>query len=507
MSRARTHIPRVLSIAGTDPSGGAGIQADLKSIAAAGGYGMAVVTALVAQNTRGVRSVHTPPVSFLVEQLDAVSDDVEIDAVKIGMLGGAEVIGAVSSWLDRVRPPIVVLDPVMVATSGDRLLERDAEDALRALCERVDLVTPNVPELALLLRESPAGTWPEVRAQAEQLSRTLGVRVLAKGGHLDGPDAVDALVDARTQPPDVAEYSAGRVVTTSTHGTGCSLSSAIAARVARDGDWNAAVAESKRWLLESIRGADALHVGSGNGPVHHFAGLWERGGLRTRPTLDEVREEWWRSIAGVRADIDRLPFVRGLGEGTLPRAAFLWYLAQDALYLRDYARLLAEASRRAPSRDEQAFWARSASGALDGELQLHDEWLSGVPGGNVDPAPSTTAYLDHLHASAREGYDVLIAALLPCFWLYQDVGVRLERHSHAAHPYASWLETYADPAFAEATDTALRWVTRTAARADEERRRRMAEAFRASAVHEREFFAAPLREAGPHGVDSRPSLQ
>ncbi len=505
MSGQPVRIPRVLSVAGTDPSGGAGIHADLKSIAAAGGYGMAVVTALVAQNTRGVRSVHTPPVAFLVEQLEAVSDDVEIDAVKIGMLGGAEAIGAVSSWLDRVRPPIVVLDPVMVATSGDRLLERDAEDALRDLCRRADLVTPNVPELALLVGSTPARTWTEVRAQAERLSRTLGVRVLAKGSHLDGPDAVDALVDAATEPPTVVEYPARRVATTSTHGTGCSLSSAIATRVASDGDWDAAVAESKRWLLESIRGADALHVGSGNGPVHHFAGLWGRGGLRTRPTPDEVREEWWRSIADVRAEIDRLPFVRGLGDGTLPSEPFLWYLAQDALYLRDYARLLAEASRQAPSRDEQAFWARSASGALDGELQLHDEWLSPVPGGEVAPAPSTIAYLDHLHASAREGYDVLIAALLPCFWLYQDVGVRLERRSHAAHPYASWLETYADPGFSVATETALGWVARAAARADEDHRRRMADAFRASAVHEREFFAAPLLEESPPSVaGSRP---
>ena len=145
-----TSIPRVLSIAGTDPTGGAGIQADLKSIAANGGYGMAVVTALVAQNTMGVRSVHLPPASFLIEQLDAVSDDVEIDAVKIGMLANAEIIDTVRGWLGRVRPPLVVLDPVMVATSGDRLLDVEAEVAMRSLLSQVDLVTPNIPELAVL---------------------------------------------------------------------------------------------------------------------------------------------------------------------------------------------------------------------------------------------------------------------------------------------------------------------------------------------------------------------
>ncbi|MGQ3257261.1 MAG: bifunctional hydroxymethylpyrimidine kinase/phosphomethylpyrimidine kinase, partial [Microbacterium aurantiacum] len=179
-------VPRVLSIAGTDPTGGAGVHADLKSIAANGGYGMAVVTALVAQNTRGVRSVHMPPVEFLTQQLDAVSDDVAIDAVKIGMLGTVEVIRAVEEWLGRVTPPVVVLDPVMIATSGDRLLDRAAEEALRTLVARVDLVTPNIPELAILAGEPVATGWDDVIAQAARVAERHGVRVLAKGGHLAG---------------------------------------------------------------------------------------------------------------------------------------------------------------------------------------------------------------------------------------------------------------------------------------------------------------------------------
>lgn len=168
-------VPRILSIAGTDPTGGAGIQADLKSIAANGGYGMAVVTALVAQNTHGVRSVHTPPAAFLREQLDAVSDDVVLDAVKIGMLGSAGVAQTVGAWLADVRPPAVVLDPVMVASSGDRLLSRDAEDALRGLLHGVDLVTPNLPELAALLGEEPRGggnrRWTRDAASPVRMTR------------------------------------------------------------------------------------------------------------------------------------------------------------------------------------------------------------------------------------------------------------------------------------------------------------------------------------------------
>lgn len=482
-------VPRVLSIAGTDPTGGAGIQADLKSIAANGGYGMAVVTALVAQNTRGVRSVHMPPVSFLREQLDAVSDDVEIDAVKIGMLGTAPVVEVVRAWLDRVAPPVVVLDPVMVATSGDRLLDVEAEHALRDLARAADLLTPNLPELAILAEESPATEWHEAVEQATRVSRRYDVRVLAKGGHLRGARVPDALVDARRDAVTVVEFGGTRIETTNTHGTGCSLSSAIATRVATSGEWSGAVAESKRWLTESIRHGSALAVGEGNGPVSHFAGLWERGGMTTRPTAPEVGDDWWDHIRDIREGIDRLPFVQGLGDGSLARGTFLSYLAQDALYLRDYARVLAEASRLSPTREEQAFWAASAQGALTGELQLHESWLSTHGVDAAAPDATTTAYLDHLLATAARGdYRVLVAALLPCFWLYHDVGSRLHPLSYAAHPYRSWLDTYADDGFAEATRAAIDTVTAAAATSDDATRAAMRSAFRISSAHELAFF-------------------
>jgi hydroxymethylpyrimidine kinase/phosphomethylpyrimidine kinase len=269
----------VLSIAGSDPTGGAGIQADLKSIAANGGYGMAVLTALVAQNTHGVRSVHLPPVTFLLEQLWAVSDDVEIDAVKIGMLATTDVILAVTQWLDAIKPLVVVLDPVMIATSRDRLLEPEAEQALRNLASRAHLLTPNIPELAILANEPVASDWQVVLDQAVRVSARYGVRVLAKGGHLLGNKVPDALVDATGEITVITEFPGTRIITTNTHGTGCSLSSAVATRFARSGQWVEAVAESKRWLTESIRHGAALEVGSGQGPINHFAGLWERGGI------------------------------------------------------------------------------------------------------------------------------------------------------------------------------------------------------------------------------------
>lgn len=271
-------LPRVLSIAGTDPTGGAGVQADLKSIAANRGYGMAVVTALVAQNTRGVRAIHTPPPEFLYEQLLAVSDDVTIDAVKIGMLGNVATVDVVASWLTEVASPIVVLDPVMIAASGQRLLDQDAQSAVTRLLSQVDLVTPNLPELGALLREPPATDWATAVAQSRRLSETHEVIVLVKGGHLHGPDSPDALVDVAGRlggGRTLFEVNAARVNSVNNHGTGCSLSSAVATRQAQLGDWTAALTVAKAWLQDSIEHADQLEVGSGHGPIHHFHRLWQ----------------------------------------------------------------------------------------------------------------------------------------------------------------------------------------------------------------------------------------
>ncbi|MDR6865425.1 hydroxymethylpyrimidine kinase/phosphomethylpyrimidine kinase/thiamine-phosphate diphosphorylase [Microbacterium resistens] len=509
-----TGPPRVLSIAGTDPSGGAGIQADIKSISANGGYAMTAITALVAQNTRGVREIHRPPSDFLRAQLDAVSDDIVVDAVKIGMLADTGIIRVVRSWLEEHRPPTIVLDPVMVATSGDRLLDAEAEEALRGLLPLVDVVTPNLPELAMLAQEEVAATWDDALAQAVRVAGRSGTLVLVKGGHLDGDDAPDALVEPGG---GISLFPGERIRTRSTHGTGCSLSSALATRRARGAAWPDAVAESRAWLRESIIAGSTLGVGGGHGPVHHFAGLWSRGGLETRPTADAVAADWWDRIARVRAGIDGLPFIRALADGDLPRSAFLFYLEQDALYLREYARTLAEAARTAPTSAQQAFWAGAARDAIAGELELHASWLgtaayadsdgagsSGAEAFGAEPAPATVAYLDHLRSAAFSGeHGVLIAALLPCFWLYADLGARLHggafgtRPQDPDHPYASWLATYADPGFEEANRRAIGFVAETAAGADPRTRERMRLAFERSVVYERAFFAAPMPNPMP----------
>ncbi|MDR6689307.1 hydroxymethylpyrimidine/phosphomethylpyrimidine kinase [Microbacterium sp. 1154] len=474
-------IPRVLSIAGTDPTGGAGIHADLKSIAAFGGYGMAVVTALVAQNTLGVRSVHVPPTTFLDEQLRAVSDDVTIDAVKIGMLGSTEVISTVDHWLTATRPPIVVLDPVMVATSGDRLLDADAEDAVRALCRRADLVTPNLPELAVLVREPRATTWEAAVAQARRLAATADTVVLLKGGHLDGEQSPDAIVDSAGVHP----VKGRRVDTPHTHGTGCSLSSAMATLAAHGLPWTEALARAKRWLTGALEHAEALHVGRGNGPIDHLHEL--------RPHIDlggSWSRERWDATASIRADVDACGFVRGLASGTLDREAFAWYLGQDLQYLREYARVLARAAALAPTVEEQRFWATASVSCLVEEAALHQ---SHVDPAGLESAPATRAYTDHLHAAAAAGsYAVLVAAILPCFVLYTDIGVRWRGTFDADHPYADWLTAYGDETFAASSAEAARIADAAARAASPPLRREMAAAYDRSMERELAFFEAPL---------------
>jgi hydroxymethylpyrimidine/phosphomethylpyrimidine kinase len=265
-------IPNVLTIAGSDPSGGAGIQADLKTFSALGAYGMSVLTGLTAQNTHGVRSVHAVPTKFVADQLDALVGDVRIDAVKIGMLTNAEVVDTVAAALAAHRPPFVVLDPVMVAKSGDRLLAADAVVHLRdVLIKHVDLITPNLPEAADLLGVAEATSEEEMRGQAAALA-ALGPAVLLKGGHLAGAESPDLLTTAAGEAP--ARLTARRVATTNDHGTGCTLSAAIAAlRPQRDG-WLAAVTDAKAYLTRALAAAARLDVGTGHGPVHHFHAWW-----------------------------------------------------------------------------------------------------------------------------------------------------------------------------------------------------------------------------------------
>ena len=259
--------PIALTIAGSDSSGGAGIQADLKTFAALGVYGASVITALTAQNTSGVTGIHQVPAEFVTAQIDAVFSDLAVGAVKIGMVAQPASIDAIVAGLTRWSPKHVVLDPVMVATSGDRLLAAEAVEALRRkLIPLAAVITPNLPEAAALLDEPVATSEAAVEDQGKRLL-AMGCRaVLIKGGHGQGAESTDYLIDAN----GTIVLAAPRVATKNTHGTGCSLSSAIAAGLAKGEGMEAAIRNAKAWISAAIAAADRFSVGHGHGPIHHF---------------------------------------------------------------------------------------------------------------------------------------------------------------------------------------------------------------------------------------------
>lgn len=270
-----TVIPNALTIAGVDPSGGAGILADIKAMSALGAYGTAVVAALTAQNTRAVTEIAPISPAFVAAQIDTLFADVRIDAVKIGMLGQQPVTRVVAERMAHWKPAHLVLDPVMIAKSGDTLLERSAIDELReALLPQATLVTPNLPEAGVLLDSRPVETVKEMRRVAERLRRLLaddGRRwVFLKGGHLPGDDTVDLLHDGDI----MLELPGRRIHTPNTHGTGCTLSAALAALLPQCADVPEAARRAKAYLVAAIAQSGELSVGSGHGPVHHFHALW-----------------------------------------------------------------------------------------------------------------------------------------------------------------------------------------------------------------------------------------
>ena len=266
-------IPIALTIAGSDSGGGAGIQADLKTFSALGVYGASVITALTAQNTQGVTGIHDTPPDFITAQIDAVFSDLDIKAVKIGMVSRLDAINAIVAGLNKWKPAHVVLDPVMVATSGDRLLAPDAIALLRTrLIPCAKIITPNLPEAAALLDQPIAKTEAEIEAQGRKLLAFGCPAVLIKGGHGEGAESADYLVTAS----ETLRLAAPRSATKNTHGTGCTLSSAIAANLAKGVPLKTAARNAKAYVSAAIAAADRLSVGKGHGPVHHFY-AFERG--------------------------------------------------------------------------------------------------------------------------------------------------------------------------------------------------------------------------------------
>jgi hydroxymethylpyrimidine kinase/phosphomethylpyrimidine kinase len=274
-------VPNVVSIAGSDPSGGAGIQADLATFAALRCHGTSVITALTAQNTCGVFAVHVVPPDFVARQIDVIFEDIEVAAVKIGMLATAETVAVVAARLAVHRPPFIVLDPVLAASSGEALAAAGVAAALiQHLFPLATLVTPNLAEAAVLGGTVVAAGHEGMREAAARLQARGARAVLIKGGHGDGPTSDDLLLDDRL----CRVVSAPRQATRNTHGTGCTLSSAIAAFLARGTDLAAAIVAAKAYLSRALEASTELQVGHGPGPLHHFHALWAQGDQAAPPS-------------------------------------------------------------------------------------------------------------------------------------------------------------------------------------------------------------------------------
>lgn len=259
----------MLTIAGSDSGGGAGIQADIKAISACGAYAASAVTAVTVQNTLGVTAVHPVPVEIIEQQIDAVLSDIGADSIKIGMLHSADVVRAVCSAIDRYKPRFVVLDPVMVSTSGHRLIEESAVAMLRdELISRATIVTPNIPEAEILLGREICSA-EDLKGVAQELSQRYGVSVLMKAGHLDDDILTDIFVDATPGGGGIYELSEKRNSTVNKHGTGCTISAAIAAFLAKGLSQYDAVSAAKEYLTAAIESGAEYEIGSGHGPVNH----------------------------------------------------------------------------------------------------------------------------------------------------------------------------------------------------------------------------------------------
>lgn len=263
---------RVLSIAGSDPGGGAGIQADIKAISACGAYATTVITAITVQNTKGVSNVHAVPDHIVEEQINAVLSDIGSDAIKIGMLNSEEIIEIVCEAIDKYKIRNVILDPVMVATSGDKLLKDEAIFNLKdQLIPRVRVITPNIPEAEILL-DKQITTQNDIFLCAQELAQKFGISVLLKAGHLIDDELIDVFFDFEKK--QTLEMKSKRINSKNTHGTGCTMSSAFAAYLSKGLELRECALKAKDYVNEAILTGSEYEIGEGHGPVHHFHKFW-----------------------------------------------------------------------------------------------------------------------------------------------------------------------------------------------------------------------------------------
>ena len=420
----------VLTIAGSDPTGGAGLQADLKTFSTLECYGMSVVTALTAQNTQGVQSLHSLPGTFIREQLHSIFDDIHhIDAIKIGMLEREEIIDEVSSFLRQRTPlPPIVVDPVMFAKSGDQIIN---DTAIVHLKEKIlplaTVLTPNQHEARRLVDDAKIDDIAEIAFQLLKLGPRA---VLVKGS--DGRDCL--VIQGESVPIWIGEQS-NWIETKNVHGSGCTFAAAIASFLARGDSLIIGIQKAKVYITEAIRKGSLYTLGHGNGPVcHHSA------------PVSFVQDAWF-SIGDIYQRIKQLPFLRELQDSTLPFDKFAFYIVQDYLFLLDREQVCIKLASEAPNDELQVICQSLVVGSRSGAEAIFEKYGVKQPSIPLKKSSICTAYTEFLHVAAGSNRLAGLVALVPCSLIYQKIGEYLKnlpKSTVRSAPYELWIDTYSN---------------------------------------------------------------
>ena len=436
----------VLTIAGSDPSGGAGLQADLKTFSTLECYGMSVVTALTAQNTQGVQRLHSLPATFVREQLHSIFDDIHhVDAIKIGMLERKEIIDEVSAFLrQRQTLPPIVVDPVMFAKSGDQIMNDQAISYLREnILPLATILTPNLREACRLLGCDQTNNITEI---AFQLLKLGPKAVLVKGA--DGCDCL--VIEDEPTPIWIGEKS-NWIETKNVHGSGCTFAAAIASFLARGDPLITAVQYAKVYITSAIRQGARYELGHGNGPVYHH-----------RPSLTFIQDAWF-FVRDIYNQIKQLKFLRELQDGTLPFEKFEFYITQDYLFLLDREQICIKLASQTPNDELKAVCQSMADASRSGMNTIFDKYNVKQPSPPLNKSSICAAYTEFLHHAANLNRLAGLVALIPCSLIYQKIGESLKSMSKPTtrpESYKLWIETYSNQGRRERVEQLLSVVNK-----------------------------------------------
>ncbi len=454
----------VLTIAGSDPSGGAGIQADMKTFSSLGCYGMTVITALTAQNTVGVQAVHSPPVEFLEQQLKSIFEDIAINAIKIGMLGTIEVIHKVADCLKAYKQsnsntPVVV-DPVMFAKSGYQLIQNDAIQSLKnEILPLATILTPNIHEACHLLGRETIKNESDMEKAAFSILDLGPEAVIVKGGTLHNEAFTlvgrDCLVIKGDPHPHWLKSE--RVNTTNLHGTGCTFSAAIASFLAKEPNVLAAVEKAKKYISNAIIEGAKYEIGHGKGPVHHFHSVWQQ---------ENFTQKAFSEINSLYEKIQRLPFLNELAAGSLPDKRFAFYIMQDHLFLLDRAKAFEILASKAPTQELAEYLTKLSKLSQQGAEQIFKKYSLPVPPKEtLQKSEACKHYTETmLETASKRTCNEGLVFLLPCTLLYQMIAETMQPGAQCPAPYRLWIETYSSPDRREKVETMVSIVDQAVAR-------------------------------------------